>query len=133
MSYCNGCTFWESETEHCTDPYEWVNGNNLPCCRYQSSARMVAQNGVLEMLPCPFCGKVPDLGDPDTLYPIVVYWYTDDKHRRYYSPKGLNDIGMEGVQCYQLMCSNGMGGCGATLIGDVKQETIDNWNRRVYQ
>jgi len=33
---------------------------------------------MLDMLPCPFCGKNVDLEDPDTLHPDGLYWRVVD-------------------------------------------------------
>ena len=55
--------------------------------------------------PCPFCGDLPDLLDPDFSHPLD--------------------------QCYtiwQACCLNME--CSATVYGATKREAIDNWNKR---
>ena len=83
-----------------------------------------------ELKPCPFCGKVPDLDDPDTLYPIGVYWYPDGDYGQTYSTQKFNHIGVAGTPCYKLVCDILFGGCGAEMHGDSKQEVIEKWSRR---
>lgn len=38
----------------------------------------MSQSNFTKMLDCPFCGKIPDLDDPDTLYHGGIYWRYDD-------------------------------------------------------
>lgn len=81
--------------------------------------------------PCPFCGKVLDLDDLDTLYPTGIYWYPDGDYHVYYLNQRYDHVGNQGNPCYILLCNVLSGGCGAEMHGDGKQEVIDKWNRRV--
>ena len=83
-----------------------------------------------ELKPCPFCGKVLDLDDPDTLYPTGVYWYLDSDYGEIYSTQKFSHIGVAGNPCYKLVCSGISGGCDAVMHGDSEQEVIERWNRR---
>lgn len=86
-----------------------------------------------EIKPCPFCGKSVDMDDGDTLYPIGVYWreseYVPDE-RHYVGHKEHNPE--TDHPCYGMHCPESSGGCGAQITGDSLEETIDNWNTRVY-
>lgn len=59
------------------------------------------------ILPCPFCGFLPDINDPDCIYPA-----TRDK------------------TVWQLVCYATGGGCDASILGDSAEECIEKWNRR---
>lgn len=78
---------------------------------------------------CPFCGHVPDMDDPDTVYPNGIMW----KKRSsgiitYHSTKEKLD-GEHG-QCYTFHCVKTAGGCGAEVMGNSAEEAIAKWNRR---
>lgn len=81
------------------------------------------------LLPCPFCGKVPDLEDPDTLYPSGIVWRFDVNlgmvtyHRMADRQAGDN-------YCYVLHCSEQACGCGVELNGNSRDECIKKWNTR---
>ncbi len=80
------------------------------------------------MLPCPFCGKVPDLDDPDTLYPNGTGWkYRFNGFTQYVS---FRDVPKE-QWCYSLHCVTTSGGCGAEMSGDSIQECLDKWITRL--
>lgn len=81
--------------------------------------------------PCPFCGHTLDINDPDVLYPSGIYWYPDGDFHRYYTSQRISIEGFRGQPCYKIACKDIMGGCGAEMHGDSKQEVIDKWNRRV--
>ena len=57
--------------------------------------------------PCPFCGFIPDSDDDDCIYPIDCERTT-----------------------YNLVCYETGGGCGASVLGDSKEDVIDKWQRR---
>lgn len=63
------------------------------------------------ILPCPFCGQVPDPNDGDFCYPSIM--------RR------------DGTQIYRAGCIELAGGCGAEVLGDSAEEAIERWNTRV--
>jgi len=79
-------------------------------------------------LPCPFCGKAVDLGDPDTLYPDGFGWKDDDElgFRTYHK---YNEVPKD-QWCWGMNCPTNSGGCGAEIHGDSKQEALDAWNKR---
>lgn len=78
---------------------------------------------------CPFCGKAPDLSDPDTLYPSGICWRDEVELgcRVYF---GLHDAQPGDGQCATLHCTKQTGGCGAEMHADSRDETIAAWNRR---
>ena len=76
--------------------------------------------------PCPFCGKVPDLEDPDTLYPNGTGWKVTKGFRHYVS---FRDVQKE-QWCYTLHCVTTSGGCGAEVSGDSAEEAISKWEKR---
>lgn len=59
-----------------------------------------------QLKPCPFCGKTPDVNDPDFCYPV-----------------GRTSI-------YQAVCFPAYGGCEATVYGATKEAAIKAWNTR---
>lgn len=79
-------------------------------------------------LPCPFCGMVPDLENPDTLYPIGIGWKDDEELglRTYHDS---SEVPPE-QWCWTMHCPSPSGGCGAEISGDSEQEALDKWNRR---
>lgn len=78
---------------------------------------------------CPFCGRTPNLEDPDTLYPNGIFWrYREDLGlRTYHSRKDRQES--DGV-CYTMHCVAHAGGCGAEITGDSLQEALELWNSR---
>lgn len=60
-----------------------------------------------DLKPCPFCAFVPDLNDPDCLYPI-------NREKT----------------VYNLVCYEAGGGCGAHVLGDSNEDCIARWNKR---
>ena len=82
---------------------------------------------VIEMLPCPFCGKRVDLDDDDTLYPTGIYWRITDGVRHYIRHKNRlpDDNKVWGMHCPETS-----GGCGVEIHRDSREECIDAWNRR---
>ena len=83
----------------------------------------------IELLPCPFCGKKPDLEDPDTLYPSGIFWaWNEELGMRVYRRFKERE---EGDQPSWLMhCTEIAGGCGVEIHGDTKEEALSKWNRR---
>lgn len=82
----------------------------------------------MTLLPCPFCGYELDPDESDHLYPSGVGWRDDLHSGRSYHPG--REVPPE-QRCWQVVCSQHMGGCGAEMHGDSKQEAVDRWNRRV--
>lgn len=81
--------------------------------------------------PCPFCGLHLDPNDVDILYPSGTAWKEEDfgdgiilRHyvRASEAPKEN--------WCYNLVCQTHYGGCGASMSGDSKEETVEKWNKR---
>jgi hypothetical protein len=76
------------------------------------------------MKPCPFCGEVPKVDDPDVLHPTGVLWRLVEGQVHYVRFK---DRKLTDKWCYVLNCLE----CGCEVHGDTKQETIDNWEQRI--
>lgn len=80
------------------------------------------------LLPCPFCGFDPS-GDSedllDILYPVAGWRYVDDG-KAYVAPNALNLDG----HTWGLHCTECMGGCGAQIEADSRDEVVAKWNRR---
>lgn len=76
--------------------------------------------------PCPFCGKVVDLDDPDTLYPSGTGWKQESDLRTYHS---FRDVPEE-QRCWGMHCPTPSGGCGAEMYGDSREEALAKWSRR---
>lgn len=81
------------------------------------------------MKPCPFCRKEMDANDPDTLYPNASYWQEDENGITHYV--GNKDRKEDYHQCWNIVCSQSAGGCGAEISGDTKEEVLAKWNNRV--
>ena len=83
---------------------------------------------------CPFCGKSIDPDDIDTLYPSGSGWkesdWGDGTMIRHYVSVHSEKLPKE-QWCYKIICQTHYGGCGATMYGDSKEETLENWNKRV--
>ena len=77
-------------------------------------------------LPCPFCGKLADLEDYDTLYPSGTGWKDEGGLRSYHS---FRDVPKE-QWCWGMHCPTPAGGCGAEIHGDSKAEALAKWNKR---
>ena len=70
--------------------------------------------------PCPFCGDIPDINDPDVLYPV------GGEINMEFDPITREVI----YTLYQLHCNKGGVGCGASMLGDTKEDCINRWNNR---
>ena len=86
-------------------------------------------DAVCVVKPCPFCGHVVDLDDPDTLYPNGTGWKLNEKNnmRSYHN---FREVPQE-QWCYSLNCVTTAGGCGAEMHADSKEDAIKQWNKRV--
>ena len=86
----------------------------------------------VKLLPCPFCGMEPEDDLIDTLYPSGIYWRNhqrpDGSVMRSYH--GRDTIKEGDGKCWSMNCTQNMGGCGAEIGGDSREEAIDRWNRR---
>ena len=83
----------------------------------------------MNLLKCPFCGKVPEEDDEDVCYPNGIGWYDHP------TVGGIAYCDKKHVPpeqwCYSVNCVVHHGGCGAEMHGDSKQEAMEKWNRRV--
>ena len=72
---------------------------------------------ITKLLPCPFCGFVPDIEDSDCIYPAVrpVKW--DENGKPIYTLWNIN--------CYETG-----GGCSTQILGGSPEECIEKWNTR---
>ncbi len=75
---------------------------------------------------CPFCGHIPDMGDPDTVYPSGIGWKVSRGFRHYVS---FREVPPE-QWCYSMHCVTTSGGCGAEISADSKEAAIAKWKRR---
>jgi len=60
------------------------------------------------LLPCPFCGHVPQIRDPDVLYPIN-----------------------NSYEIWNIVCPASSGGCDTSILAGSSEEAIRKWNTRV--
>lgn len=77
--------------------------------------------------PCPFCGAVPDMEDPDTCYPNGFGWAVMDNgpDMEIVTYHHASEVPKE-QWCYVFGCNN----CPAEVNADNKEEAIAAWNRR---
>lgn len=66
-----------------------------------------------ELLPCPFCNKVVNLNNPDTLHPSGIFWREEDGIRVYVRHK---ERGPSDEAVWSMTCPTPAGGCGARGI-----------------
>lgn len=71
-----------------------------------------------ELLPCPFCGFVPDAEDDDCIYPATFAVYNEEADQMEYN-------------VYELNCYETGGGCGTMVLGSSREDVINRWNTRV--
>ena len=76
---------------------------------------------------CPFCGHLPDIDDPDTVYPNGIGWIIQEDGYKSYHPHIDTPLNQ---YCYSVHCVIGAGGCGAEVSGDSRNECIEKWNTR---
>jgi hypothetical protein len=76
---------------------------------------------------CPFCGATPPKDLSDTLYPSGTWWRINDGYRHYVAHR---DREPGDNMCWQVICNEVYGGCGAEISADSEQEAIDKWNHR---
>lgn len=79
-----------------------------------------------QLLRCPFCGKLPDTEDPDTMHPSGVAWVDRGDLRTYCT---IQDTPKE-QWCWLINCPESSGGCSATIYGDSQEEVVEKWNNR---
>lgn len=80
------------------------------------------------LLPCPFCGKSPDMEDGDTMYPSGIFWRETEYGRSYVGVEERLDTDNP---CWLIYCPEVAGGCGAEMHGDSIEDVVSKWNRRV--
>lgn len=78
--------------------------------------------------PCPFCGHLPDLNDPDTLYPNGTGWKVRANGLRSYH--NYREVPKE-QWCYSFHCVTTSGGCGVEISADSAEEALAKWDQRV--
>lgn len=71
----------------------------------------------IKLLPCPFCGFIPDRNDADCIYPASKPEYDSQHDRLIY-------------KIWQIVCYETGGGCSATILGDSPDDVINKWNTR---
>jgi hypothetical protein len=91
--------------------------------------------------PCPFCGWQPPYDDEDSMldvmYPTGIYWreeksfvpgpFTGMLRRKYVRRDERKDAD---TPCIGMHCTENMGGCGAQIVRDSREEAAAAWNRR---
>lgn len=87
----------------------------------------------IKLLSCPFCGMEPPDDLIDTLYPSGTFWRDNlrPNGKTIRSYHGRDAIKEGDGKCWTMHCTENMGGCGAEISGDSKQEAVNRWNRRV--
>lgn len=81
------------------------------------------------LAPCPFCGMKPSDDLSDTLYPSGIFWrHNPEVGCRSYH--GMSDRKEGDAQCFQMICNETHGGCGAQVSADSREEVAAKWNRR---
>lgn len=87
------------------------------------------------LLPCPFCGWEPPFTDPDqmldVLYPSGVWWRVETVNGREVCSFVTHRERKAGDQkCWEMNCTENMGGCGASIHGMTVDDTVRKWNTR---
>jgi hypothetical protein len=81
------------------------------------------------LLPCPFCGWAPPSDLSDVLYPSGTYRRWSERHHVHHYVS--HNQSMKGdTPCWEMNCTANMGGCGASISADSKDEAVAAWNRR---
>ena len=83
-----------------------------------------------DLLSCPFCAHMPDLSEPDTLYPTGVFWVDTNEFGRSYFGRTHVLMKNNPKACWGMHCVENLGGCGAQVTADSKEEAIAKWQRR---
>lgn len=83
----------------------------------------------IELLPCPFCGRIPDIEDDETLHKSGTFWRETEfegirSYHRYKDRLPTDNA------CWVISCPVVSGGCGVEINGDSREEAILAWNRR---
>jgi len=81
-----------------------------------------------ELLPCPFCGMSAPDDLIDTLYPSGTYRRYDIRGFHHYVSMKDRKAGDE--PCWEMNCTENMGGCGAEMHANSRAEVIAKWNTR---
>lgn len=79
---------------------------------------------------CPFCGFRFPKDLIDNVYPSGIWWIEDPDGFRHYKHRNDVDPSENAGACYDVVCQEHMGGCGASIGGDSYEEAIAKWNRR---
>jgi len=82
-----------------------------------------------QLKPCPFCGFNFSKDLVDILYPSGIYWRENSEIGGEYI--GFKDMLPTDHTCWKIVCNGTMGGCGAEIHGDSKEEVIEKWNTRI--
>ncbi len=86
------------------------------------------------ILPCPFCGWIPQPDDDlaDILYPSGTWWADRPFYGKVYRTYRKHAEREDGDAPYwKMRCAENMGGCGAEIGGHSESEAVQKWNRRV--
>ena len=71
-----------------------------------------------------------DPDDKDLIYPSGIGWKDSDEGYRHYVSIHKELLPKE-QWCYRVVCQEHYGGCGDSITGDSKEESIEKWNRRI--
>lgn len=72
----------------------------------------------MNILPCPCCGKVPEVDSEDFIYSVGRPKYNLDSNQLEY--------------VYSINCAEIWGGCSLHILGSSKEECIRKWNTRYH-
>jgi hypothetical protein len=84
---------------------------------------------------CPFCGFRFPKDLIDNVYPSGICWILEEDGRKHYVRRSDLDKPRkrkfkDSGPCYDVVCQESMGGCGAQISADSREEAIKKWNRR---
>lgn len=121
----NGCPyqFYQDELEKFAE----LIVEECASLAYEGPNGILDHFSIINMRPCPFCGKEANLKDGDTLYPNGTGWDIQDNGMRTYHT--FREVPEE-QWCWSMHCPTTAGGCGVEMSGDTKDECIDKWNKR---